>query len=80
MGDNDLGDHFLNFILADKYRRLSGVYLGYYIPNKKYSKTHWEMWGRALMGFKPSPYVAVQGTHVAQDFAMGDRKDKRNVF
>ena len=35
MGDNDLGDHFLNFVLAEKYRCLSGMDLGHYIMSKE---------------------------------------------
>ena len=81
MGDNDLGDHFLNFVLADKFRRLAGVDLCLYFPEEKTpGKTFWEQWGRALMGFRPSPYLAIQGARVAQDFAMGDHLSPDNVF
>ena len=81
MGDNDLGDHFLNFVLADKYQRLAGVDFRYYLPNENtIDRTFWERWGRALMGFRPSPYLAVQGARIAQDFAMGDCHKQHNIF
>ena len=32
------------------------------------------------MGFKPSPYLAIQGARYAQDFAMGDMSSRENVF
>ena len=81
MGDNDLGDHFLNFILADKFRRLAGVDLQHYFPDElNPGKTLWERWARALMGFRPSPYLAIQGARVAQEFAMGDPLSSNNIF
>ena len=32
------------------------------------------------MGFRPSPYLAVQGARIAQDFAMGDCHKQHNIF
>ena len=81
MGDVDFGDFFLNFMLADRYRRMAGVDLTLYFPDdSKGGRTLWERWARALMGFRPSPYLAIQGGRHAQSFAMGDRHDPRNVF
>ena len=63
MGDNDFGDHFHNFVLADKFWQLTGVDLSHYFINEKpQGKTQWEQWERTLMGFKPSPYLAIQGS------------------
>ena len=55
--------------------------LGHYSPQgKRQERTLWERWERELMGFKPSPYLAIQGARHTQDFAMGDPSLEQNVF
>ena len=81
MGDVDFRDCFLNFILHNKYWRLAGVDLTHYITKERSpDKLLWERWCRALMGFKPSPYLSIQGCRHGQDFSMGEPTDPRNVF
>ena len=81
MGDVDFGDFFLNFVLADRFRRLAGVGLTHYFTSEtENNKSLWERWARALMGFSPSPYYSIQGGRIAQEFAMGDWNNPLNIF
>jgi hypothetical protein len=60
----------------------AGVDLTFVFPEelRKESSVLWECWGRCGMGFVSSPYTAVQGTLMAEEFIMGDPQDPTNVF
>ena len=55
MGDIDVGEMFLNFMLHDSICPLCGVDLTWYFSREGNSKL-WEVWGRAAMGLTSSPY------------------------
>jgi hypothetical protein len=42
--------------------------------------TLWEVWDRAAMGLKSSPYQAVSALTVADEIIQGDRFDEENIF
>ena len=85
MGDMDVGEMFLNFVLHESMQALCGVDLTEFFgeagtePNSK-PKLLWERWVRAAMGLKSSPYQAVQGMLVVKEVILGDRLDPDNVF
>jgi hypothetical protein len=64
MGDIDIGDMFHNFVLHESLHRVAGIDLTFFFPEelvmKEKLKVLWEHWGRCGMGFKSSPYFAVQ--------------------
>jgi hypothetical protein len=84
MGDMDVGDMFLNFILHASMQALCGVdltsFFGDNDGNNKTPKLLWERWVRAAMGLKSSPYQAVQGMLVVKEVILGNRRDPNNVF
>lgn len=82
MGDNDVGEMFLNFVMHKDLRVYCGVDLTSYFPEKaaKGGDTVWYRWGRCGMGFTNSPYIAVQGITVAEEVIVGDRTDPSNIF
>jgi hypothetical protein len=84
MGDIDVGDMFHNFMLHEKIRCVAGVDLTSFFPEevKKRKDVHmlWEHWGRCGMGFKPSPYYAIQGILFAEEHIRGDPTEQSNVF
>ena len=43
-------------------------------------KARWYHWVRMLMGCKPSPYIAVKMTLVAEEVFGGDRHDEENPY
>ena len=82
MGDIDVGEMFLNFVLHLSLVALCGVDLTLYFPEDvpPGEKVLWEAWQRTGMGFKWSPYQAVQAMMVAEEVILGDRHDPDNVF
>jgi len=82
MGDNDVGEMFLNFVMHKDLRVYCGVDLTSYFPEKaaKGGDTVWYRWGRCGMGFTNSPYIAVQGITVAEEVIVGDRTNPSNIF
>jgi hypothetical protein len=84
MGDMDIGEIILNFILHESMQALCGVDLTEFFGKKDKSTGRnillWEKWVRAAMGLKSSPYQAVQGILVAKEVILGDRTDSGNVF
>jgi hypothetical protein len=83
MGDIDIGDMFLNFMLHSSIRPAAGVDLTPFFPEELTDSDQrylWEMWGRCAMGFKPSPYQAVQGVLHADEYIRGDPSDATNIF
>jgi len=79
LADVDVGDCFLNFPLHPSLKPYAGVDLTHYFPNPDGSSV-WECWQRALMGCKSSPYQAVQGMMVADEFIRGDPQNQQNIF
>jgi hypothetical protein len=72
---------FLNFVLHSDLRALCGVDLTQYGGTvKEFETVAWEVWQRAAMGLKPSPYQAVQGMMVAEELIKGDPRDPTNPF
>jgi hypothetical protein len=81
MSDLDVGEMFLNFVLHSDLRALCGVDLTEYTDDVvELGQVVWEVWQRAAMGLKPSPYQAVQGMMVAEEYIRGDRMDLKNPF
>jgi hypothetical protein len=84
LGDMDIGEMFLNFVLHESMQALCGVDLTEYFGEIKEGSTRkvrlWERWVRAAMGLKSSPYQAVQAILVAKEVILGDRRDPANVF
>jgi hypothetical protein len=81
MADLDVGEMFLNFVLHSDLRALCGVDLTLYGGTvDEFQTVAWEVWQRAAMGLKPSPYQAVQGMMVAEEMIKGDRTDPKNPF
>ena len=80
MGDCDIGDCFLNFILHESVRPYAGVDLTHYSNKTDVGNQVWERWTRAPMGLTTSPYQACQAVAFAEEFVLGDPKDPANVF
>ena len=82
LGDNDVGEMFLNFMLHKEVRLLCGVDFTLYFPEELLEEHQvlWERWTRCAMGLRTSPYQAVQGMLWAQEMIMGDRLSETNVF
>ncbi len=82
MGDIDVAEMFLNFVMHKDMRVYCGVDVTSFFPEKasKVGDTVWYRWGRCGMGFANSPYVAVQGIYVAEEVILGDHNDPSNIF
>jgi hypothetical protein len=84
MGDMDVGEMFLNFVLHESMQALCGIDLTEFFGEEAElngkPKLLWERWVRAAMGLKSSPYQAVQGMLVVKEVILGDRLDPENVF
>ena len=80
MGDADAGDFFLNFNLHSEVSKYAGVDLTHFSGDDQNTTTVHEVWRRAGMGLRSSPYQAVQMMAMAEEFIRGDRSDPGNVF
>ena len=82
MGDLDLGEMFLNFHSDRDLHPFVGVDLTELAlkDGQSVKQFYWEGWTRMLMGFKPSPYNAIQGALIGEEIVRGDRRDKDNFF
>ena len=83
MGDINIGDMFLNFMLHEKVRVVAGVYLAPFFSEEAHQrgiKMIWERWVRCGMGFKTSPYNTIQGMLMAEESIRGDRLDATNIL
>jgi hypothetical protein len=83
----DIGEQFHNLILHENTQEYAGIDLTAYFPEElqpsvtsKQKRTIWERWTRCGMGFRPSPYQAVQGTLHAEEQIRGDPLDPANPF
>jgi len=79
MADVDVGEMFLNFVLHEELRSLSGVDLTCFFPSADGSPV-WETWQRAAMGLKSSPYQCTQAMGITEEVIRGVRKDPKNIF
>lgn len=83
MADVDIGEMFLNFVLHENIRKFCGVDLTLYFGEERFNKMGqrmWMRWGRCGMGFRSSPYQAVQGILWAEEMIFGNPTDATNVF
>lgn len=84
MGDMDIGEMFLNFILHEYMQALCGVDLTevFEAVDLIFCQKHllWERWVCCTMGLKYLPYQAIQAMLVAKEVIMGERSDATNVF
>jgi hypothetical protein len=79
MCDLDVGEMFLNFVLHEELRPLTGVDLTFYAPEAN-GNLLWECWHRAAMGLTSSPYQACQGMGFAEEIVRGRAEDRNNIF
>jgi hypothetical protein len=81
MADLDVGEMFLNFNLHSQLQEVCGVDLTLFCdgPRNPEGCLH-EVWKRAAMGLRSSPYQAVQAMSVAEELILGDRKKPTNIF
>jgi hypothetical protein len=83
MGDNDVGEMFLNFIMHSDLRELCGIDLTDFMPEGSKDPSTLRFcvrWNRNAMGLKGSPYFSVQGGAWAHEWIKGRRDDEDNVF
>ena len=81
MGDLDIGDMFLNFMLDPKIQEYCGVDLRPYFQKEGVpGATLWERWVRCMMGLKVSPYIAIKSMLLACEIMRGDRHDRSNAY
>jgi hypothetical protein len=82
MVDLDIGDMFLNFMLAEDARELVGIDLSPFSFDDLSDelKVKWERWWRCAMGLKVSPNHAIRAILFAEEFLKGDLMDLTNPF
>ncbi len=82
MGDIDLSEQFLNFVLHERVQPFAGIDATPYFPEElsDQKKVIWLRWTRCGMGFVSSPYTAVQGTLIAEEVIRGDPSCPNNIF
>jgi hypothetical protein len=78
MGDIDIGECFLNFVLHESLQVLSGLDLLNYCGE---GGVLWEPWVWAVFRLRSSPYQAsCQAVLVAGEYILRDRSDPKNNF
>ncbi len=83
MADLDVEEMFLNFSLHQQLQELCGFGLTKFMDNdreKGFGCVVWEVWLRAAMGVRLSPYQCVQGLMVAEEEMLGSHLDITIVF
>jgi hypothetical protein len=83
MVDLDIGDMFLNFMLAEDARELVGIDLSPFSfddLSEELKAKSWERWWRCEMGLKVSPNHAIRAILFAEEFLKGDLLDLMNPF
>ena len=83
--DIDLGEMFLNFPLPawlHKYLgvRMEGITKHINKMQNQHKTQPCEAWTRCLMGFGPSPYLAIRFYYHAEEFIVGEPSDKRSAL
>jgi hypothetical protein len=73
---------FLNFFLDWHLRQYAGFDLTSYFDDNfgKRKDTFWVRWNRIAMGFRPSPFCAIQIMAWLDDTVFGDHLDQENLF
>jgi hypothetical protein len=79
LGDIDVGERFLSFILYLSVRVYAGVDLTSHFPLAG-GGTLWETWHWAAVGLKSSPYQACQAMGFAEEVIWGNRRDSEICF
>jgi hypothetical protein len=84
LDDIDIGNMFLNFVMHERLQVYAGIDLTAFFPEELLDKSNahniWERWCRCSMGFKNSPYNAVQAILMVEDLIRGDPFNPSNVF
>lgn len=81
MADLDISEMFLNFILHQDVQPHAGVDLTPLFPSERGPlKVLWECWTQCGMGFKSSPFNAIQGILYAEEVIRGHHLDPKNIF
>jgi hypothetical protein len=82
MGDIDISEQFLNFMLHEKLQPYAGIDLTAFFPQELLGSIRvlWERWSRCGMGFVSSPYTAIQGTLSTEEIMRGNPRDPDNIF
>jgi len=82
LGDIDVGDMFLNFVLHEDVKKVAGVDLSLYFPDELIEgrRVLWERWTRCGMGFRSSPYNTIQAFLFAEEQIRGNPWDLGNVL
>ena len=82
--DADIGEMFLNFMLHEMLRELSGVDISHVRSGdpvfEEARATAWERWCRNWMGLKDSPVRSIQLMTRVKLVAYGDRRVRTNPF
>jgi len=83
MGNIDIGDMFLNFMLHKSIQPAAGVDLTPFFSEEldhSNRQVIWESWGHCAMSFKPSPYQTIQAILHSEEIIRGDRFCPSNIF
>jgi hypothetical protein len=80
MSDLDMGEQFLNFPLDPNLQPYCGIDVPPYLGTTAGNQTNWVRWTCCMIGLTSSPYVAIKGTHVAEETVFGDRYNSSNPF
>ena len=83
----DVGEMFLNFLLHEEMKEMSGVDISHVrsklASDKEWEddrKQCWERWCRNWMGLRDSPYRSVQHMIRLKFIAYGDKEEPSNPF
>jgi hypothetical protein len=80
MSDLDMGEQFLNFPLDPNLQPYCGIDIRPYLGKPQGRPTHGLSWTHCMMGLKSSPYIAIKGTHIAEEMVFGNCLDPFNPF
>jgi hypothetical protein len=81
MGDLDIAEMFLNFVLHELIHPHCGVDLTTLFPEEvQPGGVLWEHWERCGMGLTPLPYQSIQGVLWAKEYILGDRQNPSDPF
>jgi len=73
MADLDIGEQFLNFPLDPAIQPACGIDVKPFLGSSASRNTWWLRWNCCMMGMKPSPYLAIKSTHLAEKTIFGGR-------
>ena len=78
--DLDVGEHFLNFMMPREILPYVCVDITAVLDPHGKKEPMRKRWNRMMMGFRPSPYAATQGSAIAEEFIRGDSLDPSNLL